>query len=345
MAKNFHNAQKLLLSVGLFLLFLINGVAARAQNSPLVCQAAIALPDGSPVSGEVRFAAFGDTGRGNDGQIQIARALEDVQAKTRFSLLLFLGDNVYRKGKLSEFGEKLYAPYRKLVAERGVTIRGALGNHDIEGEDLMGVRAQQKYFGMCGAADSTCDASYYSFTVENVDFFGLDSNLLVNYKPDFTARYTTRTRQDQLNWLANELPKSAAKNNWQITFMHHIFYSSSSGHGIYSNSSEDRTDMVELREVIPLLNAAKVDLALSGHDHFYERINAQKAPTPGDFVYFISGAGAKKDSSLKTSDFQLCGNDRELSFMLFSVKADTLTYWAINAQGAAFDSGTILRKK
>jgi hypothetical protein len=343
MAINFHNAQKLL-SSGLLILFLLNGFAF-AQDSPRACRATIALPEGALEDGEVRFAAAGDTGRGNDGQKQIAGALEAVQAKTRFNLLLFLGDNVYRKGRLSEFEKKLYAPYRRLRDERGVAIRGALGNHDIEGADLDGVRAQQKYFGMCGAADpAACDASYFSFTVGNVDFFALDSNLLVNYKPAFTARYTTKTRQDQLNWLAEELPKSAAGNNWQVVFMHHIFYSSSSGHGIYSGKSEDRTDMLELREAIPILNASKVDLALSGHDHFYERVDAQKAPTPGDFAYFVSGAGAKKDGSLKTSAFQICGNDRELSFMLFSVKADTLTYWAINAQGAAFDSGVIQRK-
>lgn len=327
-----------------FLVFLLSA-ASMAQNSPIACRTEIALPEGAAGVGEIRFAAFGDTGRGNDGQKQIAKALEDIQAKTGFKLLLFLGDNVYKKGKLADFEEKLYAPYRKLRDERGVTLRGALGNHDIEGEDLGAVRAQQAFFGMCGAAASAvCDSTYYSFTVGNIDFFALDSNLLVNYKPDFTARYTTQTRQSQLNWLAGELPKSAAKNNWQIVFMHHIFYSSSSGHGIYSGSSEDRTDMTELRESIPLLNASKVDLALSGHDHFYEKVNTQKAPTPGDFAYFVSGAGAKKDGSLKGSDFQLCGNDEDLSFMLFSVKADTLTYWAINENGAAFDSGTIARK-
>jgi hypothetical protein len=343
MAKNFHTAQKLL-SAAILCVFFLNGGAA-AQNNPLACRATIALPDAASADGgEIRFAAVGDTGRGNTSQRLIAQALEEIQSKTGFKLLLLLGDNVYKKGRLADFEVKLYAPYRKLKDQRGVTIRGAIGNHDIEGEDLNGVSAQQSYFGMCGAAGVGCDATYYSFTVGNVDFFALDSNLLVNYKPDFTARYTTKTRQDQLNWLAGELPKSAAKNNWQIVFMHHIFYASSSGHGIYSDSSEDLIDMIELRETIPLLNASKVDLALSGHDHFYEKINAQKAPTPGDFIYFVSGAGAKKDGSLRTSDFQVCGNDEELSFMLFSVKADTLTYWAINAQGAAFDSGTIRRK-
>lgn len=342
MAKDFHAAQKLLSAAFLFVI-LLNGVAATAQNSPLACRATIALPDGAPDGGEIRFAAVGDTGRGNDGQKQIARALEEIQTKTRFNTLLLLGDNVYKKGRLTDFEAKLYAPYRKLRDERGVTMRGALGNHDIEGADLDGVRAQQAYFGMCGAA-AVCDTSFYSFTVGNVDFFALDSNLLVNYKPRFTALYTTKTRQDQMNWLSAELPKSAAKNNWQVVFMHHIFYSSSSDHGIYSGKSEDRTDMLELREAIPILNTSKIDLALSGHDHFYEKINTQKAPTPGDFAYFVSGAGAKKDGSLKTSDFQICGNDRELSFMLFSIKANTLTYWAINANGTPFDSGTIERK-
>jgi phosphodiesterase/alkaline phosphatase D-like protein len=319
-------------------------LAAQDGDRPVPCSSTTALPEGAPQAGELRFAAVGDTGRGNDGQRQIARALESLQERTKFNLLLFLGDNVYKKGEPDQFEKRLYAPYRKLKDERGVRIQGVLGNHDIDGRSLEGVKLQQAYFGMCGAA-AVCDETFYQFAIGDTDFFGLDSNLLVGHKPDF--RYTQKTRQDQIEWLKSELNLSRAKNRWQIVFMHHLFYSSSKGHGMFSGDAEDRRHKQSLQEIIPALNDARADLVLSGHDHLYEKIDAQKVESPnlkGDFAYFINGAGALTKNELKKSVFQMCGESRKTSFMFFSIKGDTLTYWAIDASGTPFDSGTIRRK-
>ena len=335
-------SYKLLTATFLFVLFFSNSISTYSQSKPIDCETVINLPEGLPAEGEIRFAAVGDTGRGNDRQKQLAKAMEDVQDKTKFNLLLFLGDNVYRKGKLKEFEKKLYAPYRKLRDERGVMIRGVLGNHDIEGEDINGISAQRKYFKMCPINVDQCDYTYYSFNVGNIDFFALDSNLLVKYKPSF--KYTSKTRQNQIDWLATELLKSKEKNNWQVVFMHHIFYSSSDGHGINS-AGKDAKQRNELKEIIPVLNSSLTDLVLSGHDHIYEKINAQKADPKGVFAYFISGAGALTNKgALRTSNFQVCGDDKRISFMLFSVKSDTMTFWAIDSNGQSFDSGIIPRK-
>jgi 3',5'-cyclic AMP phosphodiesterase CpdA len=344
MTKYFH---AIFLAACLLVFIFANDVgvsSAPEDNLPVQCAAAIALPEGAPAAGEMRFAVVGDTGRGNDGQRQIASALEAVQDRTKFDLLLFLGDNVYKKGKPKEFEKRLYAPYRKLKDERGVKIQGVLGNHDVDGESLEGVKMQQAYFNMCGA-EAACDETFYKFTFGGVDFFALDSNLLVGHKPDF--RYTQKTRLNQIEWLGSELSASKAKNNWQIVFMHHIFYSSSKGHGMFSGDAEDRRHKTALQEIIPALNDAKADLVLSGHDHLYEKIDARRVDAPnvkGDFAYFINGAGALTKNELRKSNFQVCGEARKTSFMLFSVKSDVITYWAIDASGAAFDSGTIKKQ-
>lgn len=328
----------------LFFVFSNDTAVAAQDNQPVPCSSAIALPGGAQAAGEIRFAAAGDTGRGNDGQRRLALQMELIQKQTNFDMLLFLGDNVYKKGKPKEFEKRLYAPYRNLRDVLGVKTRGVLGNHDIDGEYVEGVKMQQTYFGMCGA-QAVCDETFYKFSVGEADFFALDSNLLVGHKPDF--RYTQKTRQDQIEWLRSGLAESRAAGRWQVVFMHHIFYSSSKGHGSFSGDAEDARHKRALQEIIPVLNEFKADLVLSGHDHLYEKIDAQRVEAPnvkGDFAYFINGAGALTKNELRKTNFQICGEGRKTSFMLFSVKADTLTYWAIDAAGAAFDSGTIQKK-
>lgn len=62
-------------------------------------------------------------------------------------------------------------------------------------------------------------------------------------------------------------------------FFHHPLYSSGGRHG------SDRA----LREQLePIFLKHGVNVVLSGHDHFYERIKPQKGIT-----YFVSGAAAK----------------------------------------------------
>jgi len=90
--------------------------------------------------------------------------------------------------------------------------------------------------------------------------------------------------------------------------------------------------------VEPILEKHKVRIVLAGHDHVYERLKPQNG-----VLYFVSGAGAEvRRGDLQTnSPFYQIGNDKELSFMLFSVKPDAVRYWAINSQGAFIDSGMI----
>lgn len=322
--KNLIYHWKKTIFLGLCLLLLnIGPSAALAQKITPCPTSTIPLPKSPVASNEFRFAAVGDTGRGDSKQKRLADTMRDIQSVTFFNLLLFLGDNVYNNGKPSNFEKKLYKPYAELKS-RGVEIRGVVGNHDVM-KYIEGVKMQQNYFGMG-------ENTFYSFSKKNlISFFGLDSNLLVDYQP---IKYTDKTKTLQNNWLVSELLNTSSK--WNVVFMHHPVYSSSRKHGIFSNGN-DIIQYNKAHELESLINP-KVKLVLAGHSHAYEHI----VPQNGVF-YFVSGSGAetrKADADSK-ANFHKCGEIKKLSFMLFSVNPNTITFWAIGDDGKAFDSGMI----
>ena len=313
-------------------------------RGPKNCTTQISGPNLSPAPGEVRFGAIGDTGTGKAPQKTLAdRMLEFENTKASFGALLFLGDNVYKRGNPKHFPKKLYEPYEKFPGQ-GVEIRGVIGNHDALNDS--GVKEQMAYFrkGLTSGGGET----YYSFSLPSggkplVEIFALDSNLLVS-KPGRES-YTVNTREEQYQWLERSLSTSNA--TWKVIILHHPFYSSAKGHGVKKvdesgNETKIPGEMERLRTIEGLLTKYSVKLVLAGHDHDFERILPR---TQVGTVHFVSGAGAKlrtKDLNRKRlPNYHGCGNSQVLSFMLFSATSDQLRYWAINENMIVFDSGII----
>lgn len=277
------------------------------------------IPAGTVAIDEIRFTAVGDTGTGGSQQLAVAQQMLAVQQRTGFDLTLFLGDNIYPSGAPGEIETKFLKPYSGLL-ERGVEMRGCIGNHDALNDS--GILLQQLIFRM-GAK------TYYSFERKNklIEFFALDSNLLLSSAPN-------QERDAQLAWLENSLAKSNAV--WKLVFLHHPLYSSAKKHGI---GSPDEKEMLHVRESVePILRKYRVDLVLSGHDHVYER------PAPqGRIQYFTSGTGGKlrRGDLIKTSPFYGVGNDEENSFMLFSITPRAAQFWSIGSTGTVLDRGEI----
>lgn len=301
--------------------YLFSALAALLVLVTAISGQSLPLPSGPPAAAEVRFAALGDTGRANPGQIAIAGRMLAIQRTAPFDLVLFLGDNIYESGDPADLGRKFALPYRQLI-ENGTVLKGVLGNHDIRSNGKGGDLVQQLVFGM-GAR------SYYSFTRGDglVEFFGLNSNDLARPSAGQSAR-------EQLRWLDDRLARSTVK--WKIVFLHHPLYSSAKKHGW---NSTDRNEMESVRSLLePILLKRGVKLVIAGHDHVYERVKPQNG-----IQHFVSGAGAEiRVGDLQpNSPYYGFGDDRQLSFMLFSVKADGITFWTVNSGGSVIDSGTI----
>jgi len=269
---------------------------------------ALALP---VKAGSIRFAVIGDSGRGDQAQHEIARQMIEWRAKFPFDFVVMLGDNIYPPNGPDDYVKKFEEPYAALLAA-GVTFHAAIGNHDQDAE------LNYAKFNMGGWR-------YYTFRHNEqrleglagagVRFFVLDSRSM---------------DPDQLAWLQDELGKS--ETDWKICYFHHPIYTS----GRYANGARVLRLALE-----PILIHGNVDVVLSGHEHFYERIQPQHG-----ISYFISGgAGSLRAADIRrTSPLIARGFDTDFHFMMMEVSGDTLYFQAISRTGATVDAGSITRK-
>lgn len=275
------------------------------ELSPAAGQLALPLKTGS-----VRFAVIGDSGRGDQSQNEIARQMVAWREKFPFDFVVMLGDNIYPPHAPDDFEKKFEEPYRTLL-EDGVSFYAAIGNHDIETE------LTYAKFNMEGRR-------YYTFRknergVEGlagagVRFFVLDSR---SFDPS------------QLVWLRGELAQSGT--DWKICYFHHPIYTS----GRYTIAARFLRIAVE-----PILIGGDVDVVLTGHEHFYERIHPQNG-----IAYFISGgAGSlRKGDIRRPSSIMARGFDTDFHFMMMEVSGDTLYFQALSRTGETIDAGAIRR--
>ncbi len=262
------------------------------------------LPSGKPADGTFRFLVLGDAGTGKAGQFAIARRMTQFLNERAFDTVLMLGDNIYSSGKASDVRAKFEAPYAELLRQN-VKFFAVLGNHDVRN----GRNFQVNYpnFNMGGRA-------YYSMVKADglIEFFALDSTALDD---------------QQLGWLKNKLADSKAR--WKIAYFHHPIYSSGKTHG---------SDIRLRAKLEPLFVKYGVTAALSGHDHFYERIKPQLG-----VQYFVSGSGGqlRQGNINPKSSLTEVGNDRVHSFLFAEASNTALTFWAIDAAGNILDSVTL----
>jgi hypothetical protein len=250
--------------------------------------------------GSVKFAVIGDSGQPGKGQTAIANQMAKWRSTYPFEFVLMLGDNLYGTERPGDYAKKFEIPYKALL-DGGVKFYAALGNHDDVEQRLY------KGFNMNGE-------KYYSFRPKNgVRFFAIDSNYIDD---------------KQRQWLDKEL--AASGSEWKIAFFHHPLYSSGETHG----SADLQRGLLE-----PIFVKHGVNVVLSGHEHFYERVKPQKG-----IAYFTIGSSAKlRPGDLRKSALTLYGNDQEYMFMLVEIDGDELYFQALNEKGVTIDAGSIRR--
>src|SRR5687767_7421634 len=248
----------------------------------------------------LRFAVIGDTGTGSKAAIQLAAQLTKAREIFPFEFVIMTGDNLYGGEKPRDYEKKFSIPYKPLIDAR-VKFYASLGNHDDDGQ------TGYELFNMGGK-------KYYSFKPKNgVRFFSIDSNYL---------------DQKQLEWLDKEL--AASGSDWKIAFFHHPLYSSGATHG----SADLQRELLE-----PVFLKHGVNVAIMGHEHFYERVKPQKG-----VAYFIVGASAKlRKGDLRKSALTMYGNDSDYTFMMAEIAGDEMYFQVVTDKGVTLDVGSIKR--
>jgi 3',5'-cyclic AMP phosphodiesterase CpdA len=249
----------------------------------------------------LKFAVIGDTGTGDQHQYAVAQKLIAFRNQFKYEFLVMMGDNTYGGESAKDFERRFELPYKPLL-DAGVKFYAALGNHDTPNQ------RNYKLFNMGGQ-------QYYTFRPKlGVRFFALDSNYM---------------SPEQLTWLNKEL--TASGSDWKIAYFHHPLYSSGGTHG---------SDMALRDQLEPIFLKYNVNVVLSGHDHFYERIKPQKG-----IQYFVVGGSAKlRNGDIGSKGLTAKGFDTGYSFMAVEITGDDFLFQTISDQGTTVDSGVVHRQ-
>lgn len=213
-----------------------------------------APPAGAP--GPHRIWALGDYGTGGTAAQGVRDGFLAATGGAAPDAWITLGDNAYFSGTDAQLETGLFDTYPTLLRRTGFW--PSFGNHDAISSDATTLTGP--WFdafslprqGQAGGLPSNTEA-YYSFDHGNVHLVALDS-------ADSDRSATGAMGQ----WLAADLAATTA--DWVIVYFHHAPYSDSSHH------SDSDLGMREMREqLMPVIEAAGVDLVVAGHSHGYER--------------------------------------------------------------------------
>jgi predicted phosphodiesterase len=261
--------------------------------------------------GSVRFAAIGDSGRGDPPQYEVSAQMQAFRKVFSYDFVVMLGDNVYDGGTPEYYRDRFELPYKPLL-DAGVKFYATIGNHDFPNQPFY------PPFNMGGQR-------YYTFkppsllariagTGDDVRFFMID---------------TERLDRPQLEWIDREMGHS--ESEWKIPIFHRPIYTS----GRYARPARALRAALE-----PVFLKHGVKVAFSGHEHFYERIKPQQGIT-----YFISGgAGSLRAGDIRPTGLTDVGFDRDYHFMLIEISGEELYFQAISRTGVTVDAGSVRRK-
>jgi predicted phosphodiesterase len=185
-----------------------------------------------PAEPDLRIAAVGDVGEGEEEEWQTSWAISEVGAEPPYDVLLLLGDNVYPSGDPARLPYTVFRPFDRVLDE-GAALFAIVGNHDAGHAD-----EQMEILGMPGTW-------WAEHLPGDVLLIGLDSNRVGDPAQRAFLEETLRE----------------ATERWRIVAVHEPPYSAG-----YQGSN------LAVRETFtPLFVRYGVQLVLSGHEHDYQR--------------------------------------------------------------------------
>lgn len=218
------------------------------------------------------------------------------------------GDNAYMHGSTENYRD-CYEPTWGRHKDR---TRPTPGNHEYE------TPAAAAYFAYFGDRAGPPGRGYYSFNIGNWHIISLNSNVPAG------------EGSPQLQWLREDLVANPAFCTGAI--WHHPLFSS----GPNGPSSAMRTAYGVLRQ-------ARVEFAITGHEHFYERferLNELGLPAGDGLRQFIAGTGGadlyRFERTAPGSLARIAAN----GILKMTLQQDSFTWEFIPATGGPTDFGT-----
>ncbi len=244
----------------------------------------------------VRFAAFGDSGKGGADQ----KALRGKLVTVPFDFLIHTGDLAYSHGTRDELQRRVFDVYADVLAQ--FALFPASGNHEYDTDDAAPFR---EAFALPENGGPEGRERWYSFDWGDAHFVALD---------------TERSGAAQAAWLEADLASNRLP--WVVVY----------GHRPPFSSGEHGGDVAFRKHFVPVLERHRVALALSGHEHDYERTTPRNGVT-----YVVTGGGGIGTRPVGRSEFTAF-SDAVIHFVYVTIEGDRLTLHAIDGAGSEFDS-------
>ena len=275
-------------------------------------------------TGTVRFIVFGDSGVGSTEQRQLAARMN---ADT-FDFALHTGDVAYGTaapagaGDYPQLHSWFFDIYRDWLRRR--PFYPSIGNHDDEARRAAPFR-DVFVLPSNGATSAYPDHArrFYSFDYGPAHVVVLDTGL---------AFQDLARRAAQLEWLKADL--AATTQPWKIAVSHRAPYSAGAEHG---------SDLAVRAAFGPIFDEYGVALALSGHEHDYERsVPIRETADGSPVVYVVTGGGGAKLYPAG-SGWWTAMSRSVFHYVRGSVTPCVIFLEAIGLDGIAFDSTTLDR--
>jgi 3',5'-cyclic AMP phosphodiesterase CpdA len=245
----------------------------------------------------VKFIVYGDN-RTNLGDHQ---KVVDAIIKEKPLFVINTGDLVESGLSASDY-QKFFEIERELL--RGVCIFPTIGNHEVIDPTLS---MYKKYFFPPQRYSSVKE--YYSFDFANVHIVVLNS-----YDGLFTFS------NEQIKWLENDLATATKSLDHIFSVMHHGPYSASN-HGDNAAAKS---------KIVPILKKYNVDMTIAGHDHNYERGEAD------GLRYMVAGGGGAPLYSSGQSQYTIY-SESVLHYVVFNVYGPDVSGCAYRVDGSVMD--------
>ena len=229
--------------------------------------------------------------------------------KHRPAFVIHAGDFVNYGPAPEEWPVQFFAPARELLRE--CPILTAIGNHE-EHSSLY-----YSYFSIPGRG------GYFNRRYGGVELFILNSCVAVPGDGE------------QCRWLARGLAASRAR--WKIVVAHHPLFSS----GRHGPSEPLR------HALIPLFIKHGVDLAITSHDHIYERspaIGLGADPASNAFVHVVTGGGGAPIYAVRPGPWCVKSLST-LHFCIFDVTRDSIRATVRNEKGEVIDQFVLSKRE
>jgi Calcineurin-like phosphoesterase len=252
------------------------------------------------------FTIFGD----NHVNPPVFAGLVNRMVTNAPDLAMSCGDVVNTGGIYAEWGQGFLSPLRPLA--RSVPFYVAIGNHEQNAHWFYDYVAQPG------------NEHWFSFDYSGCHFVIIDTN------------FPIAPRTPQYRWIEEDLFSEAAqKARWLFAFHHHPPYSEIVEETIYAQVR---------MHLVPLFEAAGVDMDFTGHIHDYERGIYTPPDTQRRIAYIqTSGAGGQ------LWDDEFAGTWEQIQkviqyvyhYCLVEISGDTLSFKAIALDGRVIDSFTL----